>query len=621
MGNKSSRSKKKKKKTPTQHPLHHLWQQTEMYPNTKWNQKDLQRVVTNGTIAPLIPGSDDPIPNERILSECPICFMYYAECTVNVASCCAKPMCSQCYCSVQTSPEAKNACCPFCTSPTFSVAPMVKGVQFPDRYGLDAKSFQETIKLISKQDEEESVSTVQSRTTPSNSVSVEERFEQQERMADLSDLAEVERVTSPSLAPYHLSPSSQPNANPSGQGPPSMSLGGNGGSGGGGGGGGGRMNSIQRAAWQRGQLADIFGQRPDGQRIATSNSNVRMAIEQMMMEEAIRLSLGTGASSQGEEKEVTESTQQQQQQQQQQQDEEGMDDDLAAAIRASLEEANVTTGDSKVNDNEVVNKRPANAADLSIGSRIVARWIVSNRVAYPDFYPGKIVHINTNGTYNIEFDDGYKRSNTPLDEIGEEEEEEFITDDEMDLSFLDLELDSVSSAGASSASSTSGGRETEQEVVEEEVIEEEVVEEEVVEEEVVEEEVVEEEVVEEVVVAEEVVAVEVVADEVVVDEVVLLEIPVEEEEVEVEHQMQEENENQITTEVEIPAVEAEVELEIEDSIAEEVEVSVSEVNVDLQEETEEQDQDISVLLPLILPVPAISIEGNTSSTSSNDIPE
>ena len=607
MGNKSSRSKKKKKKTPTQHPLHHLWQQTEMYPNTKWNQKDLQRVVTNGTIAPLIPGSDDPIPNERILSECPICFMYYAECTVNVASCCAKPMCSQCYCSVQTSPEAKNACCPFCTSPTFSVAPMVKGVQFPDRYGLDAKSFQETIKLISKQDEEESVSTVQSRTTPSNSVSVEERFEQQERMADLSDLAEVERVTSPSLAPYHLSPSSQPNANPSGQGPPSMSLGGSGGSGGGGGGG--RMNSIQRAAWQRGQLADIFGQRPDGQRIATSNSNVRMAIEQMMMEEAIRLSLGTGASSQGEEKEVTESTQQQQQQQQQQQDEEGMDDDLAAAIRASLEEANVTTGDSKVNDNEVVNKRPANAADLSIGSRIVARWIVSNRVAYPDFYPGKIVHINTNGTYNIEFDDGYKRSNTPLDEIGEEEEEEFITDDEMDLSFLDLELDSVSSAGASSASSTSGGRETEQEVVEEEVAEEEVVEEEVMEEELVQEGVVEEVVV----------AVEVVAEEVVVDEVVLLEIPVEEEEVEVEHQMQEENANQITTEVEIPAVEAEVELEIEDSIAEEVEVSVSEVNVDLQEETEEQD--ISVLLPLILPVPAISIEGNTSSTSSNDIPE
>ena len=613
MGNKSSRSKKKKKKTPTQHPLHHLWQQTEMYPNTEWNQKDLQRVVTNGTIAPLIPGSDDPIPNERILSECPICFMYYAECTVNVASCCAKPMCSQCYCSVQTSPEAKNACCPFCTSPTFSVAPMVKGVQFPERYGLDAKSFQETIKLISKQDEEESVSTVQSRTTPSNSVSVEERFEQQERMADLSDLAEVERVTSPSLAPYHLSPSSQPNANPSGQGPPSMSLGGSGGSGGGRGrgGGGGRMNSIQRAAWQRGQLADIFGQRPDGQRIATSNSNVRMAIEQMMMEEAIRLSLGTGASSQGEEKEVTESTQQQQQQQQQQQDEEGMDDDLAAAIRASLEEANVATGDSKVNDNEVVNKRPANAADLSIGSRIVARWIVSNRVAYPDFYPGKIVHINTNGTYNIEFDDGYKRSNTPLDEIGEEEEEEFITDDEM-LSFLDLELDSVSSAGASSASSTSGGRETEQEVVEEEVVEEEVVEEEVVEEEVVEEVVVADELV-----ADDVVEDDVVAEEVVVDESVL--------EVEVEHQMQEENENQITTEVEIPAVEAEVELETEDSIAEEVEVSVSEVNVDLQEETEEQDQDISVLLPLILPVPAISIEGNTStfegSTSSNDIPE
>ena len=354
MGNKLRRASKKKEQ---EHPLSHLWKETGMYPNIQWTKKDLKTMVLNGNIAPLISGCDDPIPNERILSECPICFMYYSECAVNVASCCSKPMCSQCYCSVQVSPDAKPACCPFCTSPQFNVAPMVKGVQFPERYGLDATSFRKTIQMIRSQGNAADNVQVGMSRPPSNSISVEQRQEQQERMADLSDLAEVERVTSPSIAPYHLSPGSQPGATPGGI--PSMSLGG---------GGSARMNSVEREAWQRSQLEDIFGE--NGPRISQSNSNVRMAIEQMMMEEAIRLSLndggggegggagegGSGSGSSGSsldgsgntgegKEETSESVSRRdarveaEVRVQQLQEEEEEDADLAAAIRASLEEA------------------------------------------------------------------------------------------------------------------------------------------------------------------------------------------------------------------------------------------------------------------------------------------
>jgi hypothetical protein len=288
MGNSKSK-KKKQKASKKKHPLHHLWEEKGMYPNIQWSSKDLQTMVLNGNFAPLIPGSDDPIPDERILSECPICFLYYSECAVNVASCCSKPMCSQCYCSVQVSPESKPASCPYCTSANFNVAPMVQGVQHPERYGLHERAFARTIQLIQTQSlqNEESLAqqqTTESRQTPSGSISVAQRFEQQELMTDLSDLAEVDRITSPTIAPYHLSPSSQPSAAPARR-PTSpmadMSLGG----------GRGRMNSNERDAWQRNQLAALLGSTSGAGRAAQNNSQVRLAIEQMMMEEAIRLSM------------------------------------------------------------------------------------------------------------------------------------------------------------------------------------------------------------------------------------------------------------------------------------------------------------------------------------------
>ena len=171
---------------------------------------------------------------------------------------------------------------------------MVKGVQFLDRYGLNQRDFQKTIATIEKQAAAQTNSSSSSSSSSTNNgISVKERLEQQERMADLSDLAEVDRITSPTIAPYHLSPGSGGRSRESSSPIPDISLGGSESSRGGASDS--RMNSLEREAWQRGHLEGIFGGEATS-RIAQSNGNVRMAIEQMMMEEAIRLSLGGGSS-------------------------------------------------------------------------------------------------------------------------------------------------------------------------------------------------------------------------------------------------------------------------------------------------------------------------------------
>jgi len=234
---------------------------------------------------------------------------------------------------------------------------MVQGVQHPERYGLHERAFARTIQLIQTQSlqNEESLAqqqTTESRQTPSGSISVAQRFEQQELMTDLSDLAEVDRITSPTIAPYHLSPSSQPGAAPARR-PTSpmadMSLGG----------GRGRMNSNERDAWQRNQLAALLGSTSGAGRAAQNNSQVRLAIEQMMMEEAIRLSMadaggggggggggeggggggGSGGGGGGEGSRSRQSSFATSDESGGDQRTEEMDDDLAAAIAASLAEA------------------------------------------------------------------------------------------------------------------------------------------------------------------------------------------------------------------------------------------------------------------------------------------
>jgi hypothetical protein len=52
------------------------------------------------------------------LHECPICFLQYTQ--VNVATCCAAPICTECYLQVHP-PKEKSVTCPFCNNPTFDV--------------------------------------------------------------------------------------------------------------------------------------------------------------------------------------------------------------------------------------------------------------------------------------------------------------------------------------------------------------------------------------------------------------------------------------------------------------------------------------------------------------------
>ena len=195
------------------------------------------------------------------------------------------------------SPGEVGAACPFCQSRTCRHTHGQRR-QHPDRYGLDEKTFARTVTTIKRFCNE--AESNDAATPPVAGVSVADRLEHQQNMADMSDLAVLERQTSPTLAPYHVSPNSQLQPQASSTSPVPLSLEGSNGrrlqlegqtrgyT---------RLNSIDRQNMQQGHLSELFG--PVGERISNSNRDVRMAIEQMMMEEAIRqsLSLDGGSSS------------------------------------------------------------------------------------------------------------------------------------------------------------------------------------------------------------------------------------------------------------------------------------------------------------------------------------
>ena len=88
---------------------HYLAFPSSLYDASSWDRKDLSRMVLGGEIAPLIPGSDDELLDLRIPLECPICFLYYAECAVNVTACCSKPICSECYLSINGTTDVSSS--------------------------------------------------------------------------------------------------------------------------------------------------------------------------------------------------------------------------------------------------------------------------------------------------------------------------------------------------------------------------------------------------------------------------------------------------------------------------------------------------------------------------------
>lgn len=72
----------------------------------------MARLVTTNKIAPRYKGAEEEDAGEGA-SECPICFLYYAE--VNHVTCCNNDICTECYLQVKL--PSGSSTCPFCNRP------------------------------------------------------------------------------------------------------------------------------------------------------------------------------------------------------------------------------------------------------------------------------------------------------------------------------------------------------------------------------------------------------------------------------------------------------------------------------------------------------------------------
>ncbi|CAN0293486.1 unnamed protein product, partial [Ectocarpus fasciculatus] len=81
---------------------------TGLYETCPWEERVVRRWIMDGQVAPRYPGADAPSfgpgkeapggGEQQQTEECPICFMHYHG--VNRTTCCAKPLCTECYLQV-----------------------------------------------------------------------------------------------------------------------------------------------------------------------------------------------------------------------------------------------------------------------------------------------------------------------------------------------------------------------------------------------------------------------------------------------------------------------------------------------------------------------------------------
>jgi len=96
-----------------------------------WDDRTIRRLIADGKLAARLVGTDNDesffskssqlggeLSSSSYLHECPICFLYYTQ--VNVATCCAASICTECYLQVHP-PKEKNVTCPFCNNSNFDV--------------------------------------------------------------------------------------------------------------------------------------------------------------------------------------------------------------------------------------------------------------------------------------------------------------------------------------------------------------------------------------------------------------------------------------------------------------------------------------------------------------------
>ncbi|PRP81519.1 hypothetical protein PROFUN_10881 [Planoprotostelium fungivorum] len=93
---------------------------TGLYQTCSWEPKVIKRLVINKKIAPLYPGKEEAALTLADMDheECPICFLYYPG-GLNRTVCCKKGICTECFFQIRK-PNV-SASCPFCNKMEFSV--------------------------------------------------------------------------------------------------------------------------------------------------------------------------------------------------------------------------------------------------------------------------------------------------------------------------------------------------------------------------------------------------------------------------------------------------------------------------------------------------------------------
>ncbi|PWN26844.1 hypothetical protein BDZ90DRAFT_261097 [Jaminaea rosea] len=89
----------------------------------------VKTAIVQRKLMPFYKGKDDEdaYDGERFNSECPICFLYYPS-TLNSTRCCAQPICTECFVQIKRAdpghtnpPSSQPAECPFCTAEPFGI--------------------------------------------------------------------------------------------------------------------------------------------------------------------------------------------------------------------------------------------------------------------------------------------------------------------------------------------------------------------------------------------------------------------------------------------------------------------------------------------------------------------
>lgn len=91
-----------------------------LYPKCPWDLRSLKRLIMEKKLAPIFKGVDDP-PENVVMDECPICMLYYPG-GLNVARCCKKDICTECFLQIRLPGNAPRPACPFCQREGFDIS-------------------------------------------------------------------------------------------------------------------------------------------------------------------------------------------------------------------------------------------------------------------------------------------------------------------------------------------------------------------------------------------------------------------------------------------------------------------------------------------------------------------